>query len=63
MCWHAQTTLTEAGQCIKENADLAGLPEEDVVAAFKTVKIQLFNEGVLSHFNAENLLPMQFIHG
>ena len=53
MCWHAQTNLTEAAQCIKENADLAGLPEEDVVAAFKTVKIQLFNEGVLSHFNAE----------
>lgn len=52
-CWHAQTTLTEAAQCIKESAGNAGLPEEDVETAFKTVKIQLFDNGALSHFTAE----------
>jgi hypothetical protein len=53
LCWRAQTTLTEAAQCIKDHAALAGLPVEDVIAAFKTVKIQLFEEGALSHFTVE----------
>ncbi len=53
-CWTAMTTLTEAAECIKQQAGLAGLPETDVVEAFKTVKIQLFKDGVLSHFNARN---------
>lgn len=52
-CWTAMTTLTEAAQCIKQQAGIAGLPESDVVAAFKSVKIQLFTEGVLSHFFVE----------
>jgi hypothetical protein len=53
LCWHAQTTLTEAAHCIKDQAVLADLPAKDVVAAFKTVKIQLFEEGSLSHFTVE----------
>jgi hypothetical protein len=52
-CWSAMTTLTEAAECIKQQAGVAGLAEEDVIKAFKTVKIKLFDEGVLSHFNAE----------
>jgi vibriolysin len=52
-CWAAMTTLTEAAECIKQQAGIAGLSEADVVAAFKTVKIKLFEEGVLSHFNAK----------
>ena len=51
-CWGAMTTLTEAAHCIRQQAALAGLPEEDVVTAFKAVKIRLFEEGVLSHFKA-----------
>jgi hypothetical protein len=49
------TTLTEAAECIKQQAGMAGLPEQDVIDAFKTVKIKLFDEGVLSHFTAENI--------
>jgi len=52
-CWRAQSTLTQAAECIKEHAVLAGLPAEDVIAAFKTVKIQLFEQGALSHFSVE----------
>jgi hypothetical protein len=55
VCWSAMTTLTEAAECIKQQAGLAGLPEEDVVEAFKTVKIKLFDQGVLSHFTAEKI--------
>lgn len=51
-CWSAMTTLTEAAECIKARAGAAGLPEADVVEAFKTVKIKLFTDGVLSHFDA-----------
>jgi hypothetical protein len=61
-CWTAMTTLTEAAQCIKQQAGILGLPESDVVEAFKTVKIQLFNEGVLSHFFVEeSKLQTKFI--
>lgn len=61
MCWSAMTTLTEAAECIKEQAGIAGLPEEDVIEAFKTVKIKLFDQGVLSHFTAEKIkLDAQF---
>jgi len=52
-CWRAQSTLMEAAECIKQQAILAGLPAEDVIAAFKTVKIQLFEQGALSHFTVE----------
>ena len=55
MCWQAMTTLTEAAECIKQQAGIAGLPEQDVIDAFKTVKIKLFDEGVLSHFTAEKI--------
>ncbi len=52
-CWTATTTLTEAAECIKQRAAIAGLAEADVVEAFKTVKIKLFSDGVLSHFGTE----------
>ena len=52
-CWSAMTTLTQAAQCIKQQAGAAGLPEADVIHAFKTVKIKLFDDGVLSHFYAQ----------
>lgn len=60
-CWNTNSTLTSAAACIKQQAGIAGLPEEDVVEAFKKVKIKLFEEGVLSHFNAEQFkLRTQF---
>lgn len=52
-CWNSLTTLTLAAQCIKQYAGIAGLSEEEVTSAFKSVKIKLFDEGVLSHFTAE----------
>ncbi|AAZ23991.1 PKD domain-containing protein [Colwellia psychrerythraea] len=62
VCWSAMTTLTEAAECIKQQAGVAGLPEEDVIEAFKMVKIKLFDQGVLSHFTAEKIkLHTQFI--
>ncbi len=61
-CWDAMSTLTEAAECIKQQAAIAGLPEADVVEAFKTVKIKLFEEGVLSHFKARKYkLMTEFI--
>ncbi len=54
-CWSAMTSLTEAAECIKQQAKISGLPEEDVVEAFKEVKIKLFDQGVLSHFTAEKI--------
>lgn len=50
-CWTAQTTLVEAAECIKQEAEIAELPKKEVIDAFKAVKIKLFEEGVLSHFN------------
>jgi len=61
-CWLAMTTLTEAADCVKQEADTAGLSTVDVVEAFKTVKIKLFEDGVLSHFKNEKYkLRSQFI--
>lgn len=60
-CWMPSTTLTEAAYCIQVEAGKQGLSEESVIAAFKAVKIKLFDEGVLSHFTTEeNGLDVQF---
>ena len=52
-CWTATMTLTTAAECIQQQAVLAGLSEQDVITAFKTVKIKLFEQGVLAHFDAD----------
>lgn len=52
-CWQAQMSLTDAAQCIKTHAVKQGRSEPAVVNAFKTVKIALFDEGLLSHFTAQ----------
>ncbi|PKF61585.1 flagellar biosynthesis protein FlgM [Psychromonas sp. psych-6C06] len=52
-CWPTTVTLPQAAQCIKQQAGHAGLSQQAVVNAFKSVKIKLFEEGVLSHFSAE----------
>jgi vibriolysin len=63
-CWTATTTLTEAAVCIKQQAGQLGLSQQAVIDAFKTVKIKLFEEGVLSHFKAaEAGLTVNFIDG
>ena len=45
---------TQLAQCLKQQAALVS-PEkaDDVVAAFKVVKIKLFDEGILSHYTFE----------
>ncbi len=53
-CWTSTMDHTQIAQCLKQQAALISSEKEaDVVAAFKTVKIKLFDEGVLSHFNFE----------
>ena len=49
-CWTAMTDLTQAAVCIQLEAGEKGLSKEVVASAFKTVKIKLFDDGVLSHF-------------
>lgn len=49
-CWQADMSLTYAANCIKQQPSEQQLPEQDVIDAFKAVKIALFEEGVLSHF-------------
>lgn len=51
-CWVPSTTLTQAAECIQLEAENKGLSTQVVSDAFKTVKIKLFDEGVLSHFVA-----------
>ncbi|MBV1910670.1 MAG: PKD domain-containing protein [Kangiellaceae bacterium] len=51
-CWSAMSTLTDAAACIKQQAIIDGFTESDVIDAFKAVKIKLFDDGVLSHFNS-----------
>ena len=52
-CWSPATTLTVAAECILLQAGDVGVEQQPIIDAFKTVKIQLFDEGVLSHFYAE----------
>lgn len=49
-CWQPNLSLVSAAQCIKQQALAAGYTADDVNQAFKTVKIKLFDEGVLSHY-------------
>jgi vibriolysin len=66
-CWTPTMTHTQIAQCLKQRAELLDVEPNDptidttpnnqkandVVAAFKTVKIKLFDEGVLSHYNVK----------
>ena len=49
-CWAAMTTLPEAAECIEQQAVFAGHSREDVINAFKEVKINLNETNTLSHF-------------
>jgi vibriolysin len=53
-CWSPMTDLTQAAACIQLAAEEKGLSKEIVTTAFKTVKIKLFDDGVLSHFYVES---------
>ncbi|GDY26187.1 hypothetical protein AHAT_20770 [Agarivorans sp. Toyoura001] len=53
-CWLPDLTLTDAADCIRQQSLAANLPEADVIEAFKSVKIKLFDQGVLSHFTVES---------
>lgn len=53
-CWTATMDHTEIAECLKQQAALVSNEKsDDVVAAFKVVKIKLFDEGVLSHYTFE----------
>lgn len=51
-CWTETMEHTQIAMCLKQQAALISSEKaDDVVAAFKVVKIKLFDEGVLSHFH------------
>lgn len=54
-CWTSTMTHTQIAQCLKQRTELLADTQkvDDVIAAFKTVKIKLFDEGILSHFQIE----------
>ena len=49
-CWTPTTNLPQAASCIQLKAGEKGLSEASVIAAFKRVKIKLFDHGVLGHY-------------
>lgn len=80
-CWKATHNFVEIAQCVQQQAGLFAQSgyivsgqktqtkqqaESDVITAFKAVKIKLFENGILSHFNLptviapENPLSVQF---
>ncbi len=52
-CWAPTLDFTEAAQCVLEAAENKGESKQDVIDAFKTVKIKLFDEGTLGHYDFE----------
>ncbi|MEH6348146.1 MAG: PKD domain-containing protein [Bermanella sp.] len=52
-CWAPTLNFTQAAQCVLESAENKGEAQQDVIDAFKTVKIKLFDEGTLAHFDFE----------
>lgn len=61
-CWTTTMSHAEYAQCLKQQAALISQQKaEDVVAAFKTVKIKLFDDGVIGHYTFEkSKLRVQF---
>lgn len=49
-CWQADHSLEDMARCIKTTSEQQGQASDDIVSAFKQVKIRLFDQGVLSHF-------------
>ncbi len=49
-CWQANTDLPQAAECIRTSAETLGQPSQDVVDAFRQVKIRLDQQDALSHF-------------
>ena len=52
-CWAPTLNFTQAAQCVLDAAENKGEPQQDVIDAFKSVKIKLFDEGTLAHFDFE----------
>jgi len=48
-CW-GNISLQLAAECVLQTAEVLNEPTEDVIEAFKAVKIKLFDEGSLAHF-------------
>lgn len=51
-CWQPFMIFPEIAQCILDAAINRNEPAQDVIEAFKAVKIKLFDEGTLAHFDA-----------
>lgn len=53
-CWQADTTLPQAAACLRTSAVTLGQDAQDVVDAFRAVKIRLDDADLLSHFELRN---------
>lgn len=53
-CWQPDSTLPQAAMCIQLAASDLNYSSNEVADAFKSVKIRLFDEGVLSHFGSSS---------
>lgn len=52
-CWDLTSTLQTAAECILASSKHRGDRQQDVIDAFKTVKIRLYDEGSMAHFTVE----------
>lgn len=60
-CWLPDAEILHGANCVLQTAKLKGYPEEEVIAAFRAVKIQLKDEDTLAHYEFEaQKLRVQF---
>lgn len=52
-CWEPNSNLLQAATCIKVRSDINALNTQDVIDAFRTVKIKLADEDTFSHFKVD----------
>ncbi|MBU6954767.1 PKD domain-containing protein [Hahella sp. HN01] len=61
-CWDPQMDMRGAAQCLRTAAIAMGESEQDVVTAFRAVKIKLLEQDTLAHFKDENyMLRVEFV--
>lgn len=52
-CWFPDSSLLQAAQCVHATSNSENYNHEDVIAAFRQVKIQLEDEDTLAHFTID----------
>jgi len=60
-CWNPSSTLLQAAECVYETAENKSLKRQDVIDAFRSVKIQLQDQDSLAHYTLDQQkLRVQF---